>query len=340
MALKNLLALVVLLALVGVSVGKPYGNPLRNQNRHRNPRATGDLDLDYYRSTCPQLESIVRRVTFQYVSRRPTLAAALLRMYFHDCFVRGCDGSILLKSPNKDAERDAIPNLSVRGYEVVDAVKASLERTWGCRGVVSCADILALVARDAVAVIGGPWWPVPLGRRDGRISKLSEVNLPSPFANVKTLKKNFLDKGLNSKDLVVLSGAHTIGVSSCGLINNRIHNFTGKGDFDPAMNPSYVRTLKKRCKPTDVRTPVDMDPGSARKFDSHYFNIVAQKKGLFTSDATLLDDIDTNLYIQAQVVTRGASFARDFSDSMVKLGFVEILTGRQGEIRRRCAFVN
>ncbi|KAJ4868159.1 Peroxidase 1 [Raphanus sativus] len=219
MALKNLLVLVVLLGVVGVSVAHPYGNPLKKQNGHRNPRATGDLDLDYYRSKCPQLETIVRRVTFQYVSRRPTLAAALLRMHFHDCFVRGCDGSILLKSPLKDAERDAFPNLSVRGYEVIDAAKSALERTWGCRGLVSCADIIALVARDAVSVIGGPWWPVPLGRRDGRISKSSEVNLPSPFSDVKTLKKNFLDKGLNTKDLVVLSGAHTIGVSSCGLIN-------------------------------------------------------------------------------------------------------------------------
>ncbi|KAJ4878865.1 Peroxidase 1 [Raphanus sativus] len=305
MALKNLLVLVVLLGVVGVSVAHPYGNPLKKQNGHRNPRATGDLDLDYYRSKCPQLETIVRRVTFQYVSRRPTLAAALLRMHFHDCFVRS--------------------------YEVIDAAKSALERTWGCRGLVSCADIIALVARDAVSVIGGPWWPVPLGRRDGRISKSSEVNLPSPFSDVKTLKKNFLDKGLNTKDLVVLSGAHTIGVSSCGLINNRIHNFTGRGDFDPAMTLATLGQLKKRCKPTDVKTPVDMDPGSAKKFDSHYFNIVAQKKGLFTSDATLLDDLDTNLYIQAQVLTGGASFNRDFSESMVKLGFVEILTGKQGE---------
>ncbi|KAJ4878866.1 Peroxidase 1 [Raphanus sativus] len=320
MALKNLFALVVLLSVVGASVAKPYGNPLGN------PRLKGDLDLDYYRFRCPQMESIVHRVTFQYVSRRPTLAAALLRMHFHDCFVR------------VNAERDAPPNLSLRGYEVVDAVKSALERK--CPGVVSCADVLALVARDAVAVIRGPWWPVPLGRRDGRISRLSEANLPSPFADVKTLKKNFLVKGLNSKDLVVLSGAHTIGVSSCGLISSRIHNFTGRGDFDPAMDPSYVRALKKRCKPTDVRTPVDMDPGSARKFDSHYFNIVAQKKGLFISDSALLNDFVTKRYIQTQVVTRGASFERDFSDSMVKLGFIQILTGRKGEIRRRCAFVN
>ncbi|KAL0884478.1 hypothetical protein Bca101_008459 [Brassica carinata] len=310
MAIKNLLLLAVLLSVLGVSVAIPKG-----------------LDLNYYKHRCPDVEAIVRRTTVQYVSRQPSLAAALLRMYFHDCFVRGCDGSILLKSPSKDAERDAIPNLSVRGYEVVDAAKAALEKK--CPGLVSCADVLALVARDAVLVINGPWWPVPLGRRDGRISRKSEVNLPSPFAGIAALKKNFFDKG-----------AHTIGISNCGLINSRIYNFTGKGDFDPSMNPSYVRALKKRCKPTDFRTSVEMDPGSVKKFDSHYFNIVAQKKGLFTSDSTLLDDPETKKYIDTQVSTAGSSFNKDFSESMFKLGFVEILTGKKGEIRRKCAFVN
>ncbi|XP_010457607.1 PREDICTED: peroxidase 2-like [Camelina sativa] len=322
MMTKTLLALVVLLSVLGNSVAIPWYS----------------LNLNYYRSRCPDTERIVRRVTQQYVSRKPSLAAALLRMYFHDCFVRGCDGSILLKSPNNDAERNAVPNLSLRGYEVVDAAKAALERR--CPGVVSCADVLALVARDAVLVIRGPWWPVPLGRRDGRISRISEVNLPSPFANITTLKQNFADKGLNAKDLVVLSGAHTIGISTCALVNARIYNFTGRGDFDPAMNPGYVRALKKRCKPTDFRSIVDMDPGSVKRFDSHYYNVVAQRKGLFTSDSTLLDDFDTRHYVQIQALTNGISFNRDFSDSMFKLGFVEILTGRNGEIRRKCAFVN
>ncbi|CAE5956601.1 unnamed protein product [Arabidopsis arenosa] len=324
MASKNLLALVVLLSVLGVSVAIPKLS----------------LDLDYYRYKCPDAERIVRRVTEQYVSRKPSLAAALLRMYFHDCFVRGCDGSVLLKSPNKDAERDAIPNLSLRGYEVVDAAKTALEKK--CPNLVSCADVLALVARDAVVVIKGPWWPVPLGRRDGRISKLNDAlqHLPSPFADIKTLKKNFAVKGLNTKDLVVLSGGHTIGISNCALVNARIYNFTGKGDFDPAMNPSYVRELKKKCKPTDFRSTLDMDPGSAKKFDTHYFNVVAQKKGLFTSDSTLLDDVETKLYVQTQVATGGISFNKDFSDSMVKLGFVQILTGKNGEIRKKCAFVN
>ncbi|CDY65911.1 BnaAnng21300D [Brassica napus] len=314
MALKNLLALVVLLGVVGVSFG-------------------GDLYEGYYRyNNCPQMEYIVRDVTYHYIYKDPTLAAALLRMHFHDCFVRGCDGSVLIKSPNNDAERDAVPNLSLRGYEVVDTVKSVLESE--CPGnMISCSACSETLKKaTTLQEIKGPWWPVPLGRRDGRVSNISEANLPSPFANVTTLKKNFADKGLNTKDLVVLSGAHTIGVSSCGLISRRIYNFTGKGDSDPALNPEYVVELKKRCQPTDVTTSVDMDPTDV--------NAVSEKKGLFISDSTLLDDWETNLYIQKQVLLNGFYFNKDFSDSMVKLGFVGVLTGDQGEIRNQCDRVN
>lgn len=64
-------------------------------------------------------------------------------------YEQGCDGSVLLNGSR--SEKTAIPNQSLRGFQVIDGVKAVVEKA--CPGVVSCADILALVARDAVSLV-------------------------------------------------------------------------------------------------------------------------------------------------------------------------------------------
>lgn len=65
---------------------------------------------------------------------------------------QGCDASVLLNdtSNNQGAERDSIPNQTLRGFSFIDGVKSALEAE--CPGVVSCADIIALVARDSVVL--------------------------------------------------------------------------------------------------------------------------------------------------------------------------------------------
>lgn len=60
-------------------------------------------------------------------------------------FFQGCDGSVLIDSPS---EKDAIPNQTLQGFEVVDAAKTAVEKI--CPGVVSCADILAIASQLAV----------------------------------------------------------------------------------------------------------------------------------------------------------------------------------------------
>lgn len=52
---------------------------------------------------------------------------------------------------NNKAEKDATINLTLDGFYVIDAAKAALEEA--CPGVVSCADIVALAARDAVYLV-------------------------------------------------------------------------------------------------------------------------------------------------------------------------------------------
>jgi peroxidase len=190
-------------------------------------------------------------------------------------------------------------------------------------------------------------------------------NLPSPFANITVLKQQFAATGLSVKDLAVLSGSfrnkksyllskilayllgiflvtggHTIGIGHCTIISNRLYNFTGKGDADPSLDPRYAAQLKKKCKPGNSNTVVEMDPGSFKSFDEDYYTIVAKRRGLFRSDAALLDDAETRGYVKFQSMTQGSTFAQDFAESMVKMGSIGVLTGEQGEIRRRCAVVN
>ncbi|XP_020211740.1 peroxidase 3 [Cajanus cajan] len=301
----------------------------------------GNLRKKFYQDSCPQAEDIIKNKTQQHVSANPDLPAKLLRMHFHDCFVRGCDGSVLLNSTaNNTAEKDAIPNLTLAGFDVIDDIKSAVEAK--CPKTVSCADILTLATRDAVSVqFNKPMWEVLTGRRDCTVSKSSEAlaNIPAPFFNFTQLKQSFASKGLTLHDLVVLSGAHTIGIGHCNAFSSRLYNFTGKGDQDPSLNSTYAAFLKTKCQSlSDTTTTVEMDPGSSKTFDNDYYPNLLQKKGLFQSDAALLTQ-DQSAGIAAELVDE-AKFFTEFAQSMKRLGAIEVLTGSAGEIRNKCSVVN
>ncbi|EEF45460.1 peroxidase 24-like [Ricinus communis] len=334
----------LLLAGLDVSNGKGGGHG-RDDHDQQNGRGHGHGSDKQHGgkkvNSCPQLETISRDITWGRVASNPTLPAKLIRMHFHDCFVRGCDASILLDSTgNTKAEKEAIPNRSLTGFDVIDDIKAKLEEE--CPGQISCADIIALAARDAVSFqFGRPLWPVAFGRKDGRISLESEAtrDLPSPAADFKTLLSQFRSHGLDVTDLVALSGAHTIGVGHCVIIAKRLFNFTGIGDTDPSLDKNYADFLKKQCSnPPNPTTTVEMDPGSSLSFDTNYFVAINHKKGLFQSDAALLTNPEA-ARLSSNFENPNVFFPR-FAQSMVKMGSIGVLTGKQGEIRKNCHFVN
>ncbi|TXG63541.1 hypothetical protein EZV62_010535 [Acer yangbiense] len=297
----------------------------------------GSLTKNFYRDSCPNAEEIIKNATLKHVTTNNQLPSKLLRMHFHDCFVRGCDASVLINSTaSNTAEKDAIPNLSLSGFDVLEEIKAELEKK--CPGIVSCADILSLAARDSFQK---PMWEVRTGRRDGRVSLKSEVstNIPSPFQNFTVLKQFFENKGLTVHDLVVLSGGHTIGIGHCNLFSNRLYNFTGKGDQDPSLNPAYAQFLKSKCRSlTDTTTTVEMDPNSSLDFDKNYFDILNQNKGLFQSDAALLTNKGARNI--AKELTNQAKFFTEFAQSMERMGNIGVVTGSSGEIRKKCGIIN
>ncbi|VAI07967.1 unnamed protein product [Triticum turgidum subsp. durum] len=111
------------------------------------------LDDKFYDGSCPGVHKIVRRVLREAHKADARIYASLTRLHFHDCFVQGCDGSILLdNSTSIVSEKYAKPNNnSARGFTVVDDVKAALEKA--CPGVVSCADVLAIAAKVSVELV-------------------------------------------------------------------------------------------------------------------------------------------------------------------------------------------
>lgn len=59
----------------------------------------------------------------------------------------------MISSPRGDAEKDAPDNLSLAGDGFDTVIKAKQAVEAQCPGVVSCADILTIAARDVVALV-------------------------------------------------------------------------------------------------------------------------------------------------------------------------------------------
>ncbi|XP_038696930.1 peroxidase N [Tripterygium wilfordii] len=305
--------------------------------------ARAQLSADFYSTTCPKLLQIVRREVQNAIKTEMRMAASLLRLHFHDCFVNGCDASVLLDGSG--GEKFAFPNInSARGFEVVDAVKTAVESQ--CSGVVSCADILAIAARDSVLLSGGPSWKVQLGRRDGLVANQTGANLalPAPTETVGVITAKFAAVGLNITDVVSLSGAHTIGLARCATFNDRLFNFSATGAPDSTLETSMLSELQQLCPLTDDgnKTAV-LDRNSVDLFDNHYFQNLINNKGLLGSDQVLYSSNEAASTTRSLVQSYSSNqnlFLSDFANSMIKMGNISPLTGSAGEIRKNCRVIN
>ncbi|KAL5220418.1 hypothetical protein ABZP36_025131 [Zizania latifolia] len=292
------------------------------------------LEVGFYDAICPDAEDLVRQAVTTAVANNSGLAAGLVRLHFHDCFVRGCDASVLLTSTDGSAERDAAPNFpSLRGFEVIDAAKAAIEQS--CPQTVSCADILAFAARDSVDLTGNIFYEVPAGRRDGNISigKDTFTNLPSPNSTAAELIGKFTLKNLNAEEMVILSGAHTIGRSNCTSFFQRNRDRLASGTISPA----YQALLEVLCSPPVATT--DIDVSTPTVLDNNYYKLLPLKLGLFFSDDQLIRD-DKLVPLVNAFAANETLWKERFAAAMIKMGNIEVLTENAGDIRLNCNFVN
>ncbi|KAI4380227.1 hypothetical protein MLD38_006442 [Melastoma candidum] len=298
------------------------------------------LTPDYYKNTCPDFQKIIRETITNKQISTPTTAAGTLRLFMHDCFVEGCDASVLIASNSfNTAEKDVDINQSLAGdaFDVITRAKVALELA--CPKTVSCADILAQATRDLVTMVGGPFYKVWLGRKDGFVSQASRVtgNLPTLNMTMDQILDLFQRKGFAPQEFVAMMGAHTIGFSHCKEFTSRIFNYSNTSPHDPAMNPSYVAGLSKLCEnyTTDVTMAAFNDVMTPGKFDNMYYKNLPKGLGLLSIDQMMYTDQRTRPYV-IQYANNQMAFFEAFAHVMEKLGLVDVKTGRKGEVRSRC----
>eukprot|EP00258_Populus_trichocarpa_P033150 XP_024449169.1 lignin-forming anionic peroxidase isoform X2 [Populus trichocarpa] len=293
------------------------------------------LSPAFYDSSCPNAISAIRTAIRSAIASDRRMAASLIRLHFHDCFVQGCDASILLdETLSIQSEKTALGNLnSARGYNVIDKAKTEVEKI--CPGVVSCADIIAVAARDASAYVGGPSYAVKLGRRDSTTASrtLANAELPAFFESLESLISRFQKKGLTARDMVALSGSHTLGQAQCFTFRERIYNHSN-------IDAGFASTRRRRCpRVGSDATLAPLDLVTPNSFDNNYFKNLMQNKGLLQSDQVLFNGGSTDSIV-SEYSRNPARFRSDFGSAMIKMGDIGLLTGSSGQIRRICSAVN
>ncbi|KAF9681237.1 hypothetical protein SADUNF_Sadunf06G0204600 [Salix dunnii] len=126
-------------------------------------------------------------------------AAGVLRLVFHDAGTFEIDG-------NSGGMNGSIV------YELERPENSGLKKSLKA---LSWADMIAVAGAEAVSVCGGPTIPVQLGRLDS-LEPDAEGKLPQESLDAPGLKQSFKRKGLSTQELVVLSGAHTLGSKGFG----------------------------------------------------------------------------------------------------------------------------
>lgn len=150
------------------------------------------------------------------IGKDPTLAGTLLRLAFHDSFTfdvatgaGGANGSIRLETGR--GENSGL----TRAVDALGPVQEATGLGWG--------DLVAVAGAEVVEATGGPHIEVALGRSVAEAQDPRGA-LPPPNETVEELRARFEPRGFNDRDIVALSGAHTLGRAGGGGVFTKDSN--------------------------------------------------------------------------------------------------------------------
>jgi peroxidase len=186
-------------------------------------------------------------------------------------------------------------------------------------------DLLFMILMQKMSQVGGPSYAVKLGRRDSTTASrtLANAELPAFFESLESLISRFQKKGLTARDMVALSGSHTLGQAQCFTFRERIYNHSN-------IDAGFASTRRRRCpRVGSDATLAPLDLVTPNSFDNNYFKNLMQNSNGGSTDS-----------IVSEYSRNPARFKSDFGSAMIKMGDIGLLTGSAGQIRRICSGVN
>jgi len=174
-------------------------------------------------------------------------------------------------------------------------------------GKISNADLWTLAANVAIESMGGPKIPTRFGRIDAKSSAdgvdSAEGRLPDGDKGIDHLRDIFAPKGFSDRDIVALSGAHTVGRCSPDR-----SGFDGPWTEEPLLfdNSYFTEMLGKTYESEKA-------PNGAEQFRD-------PKEGtiMLTSDLALLSDPAFKSVVEEYAEKEDVYFS-DFTSAWVKL---------------------
>ncbi|PON69259.1 Peroxidase [Parasponia andersonii] len=298
-----------------------------------------ELQLNYYAESCPKAEEIIKQQVIDLYNKHGNTAVSWVRNLFHDCMVKSCDASLLLETVNGiESEKASQRSFGMRNFKYVNTIKSAVEKE--CPLTVSCADIVALSARDGIVMLGGPRIEMKTGRKDSKESHLAVVEdfIPNHNDSMSLVLSRFQSIGIDIEGTVALLGAHSVGRVHCVNLVQRLYP-----TMDPTLDPDYGTYLKRRC-PSPKPDPKAVlyarnDRETPMILDNNYFKNVLKHKGLLLVDEQLTSDSSTFPFVQKMAADNGY-FHDQFSRAVRLLSENNPLSGDLGEIRKDCRFVN
>mmetsp|Transcript_93876 Transcript_93876/g.205502 ORF Transcript_93876/g.205502 Transcript_93876/m.205502 type:complete len:413 (+) Transcript_93876:187-1425(+) len=230
----------------------------------------------------------------------------LVRLSWHDAGVfmqgkGGCPNAAMRLPDSAEAKFDAN-----KGLAVAMALLAPITQKY-CPDLISNADLWALAANVAIGVMGGPDITTRFGRTDAKTGaegvSSSQGRLPDGGQGVDHLRSIFHPKGFNDRDIVALSGAHTVG--RCHLDRS---GFEGPWTENPLK---FDNTFFKELLSKTFTSAVS---GNGQQQHRH----VASGTMMLVSDMALLQDPEFKKHVQAYADDQTLWFS-DFTKAWTKL---------------------